>query len=161
MTDSRNAMTPHDTIKEIRNKAMKWCSQREYCSAQIFDKAFSQGCSHEEAQEIVDFLVEQKFIDDRRYTESFVNDKLRFNKWGRKKMKFMLLSKGVDPAIIRNVLSEIDPKEYYDILTDELKKKYRTISGNTFEIREKLFRFAASRGFETEIIHEVFEKFNL
>jgi len=151
-------MTHNTTVKEIREKAMQWCSRREYCRKDMFDKAVSWGCTLAEAQEVVDFLVEQKFVDDRRYTEAFVKDKLRFNKWGRVKIAYMLRAQNIDRAIISDVLSEIDETEYHRILTGELQKKYKTIRGDTFGIRGKLFRFAASRGFEPEIINEVIEK---
>ena len=123
----------------------------------MFDKAVSWGCSQAEAREVVDFLVEQKFVDNRRYTEAYVKDKLRFNKWGRMKIAYMLRAQKIDSAIVREVLSEIDDTEYKKVLSDELQKKSKTTRGNAFEKRGKLFRFAISRGFESELINEVIE----
>jgi len=121
----------------------------------MFDKAVSWGCSPAEARELVDSLVDQKFIDERRYTEAFVKDKLRFNKWGRVKIAYMLRLQNIDKETVMSVLSEIDEAEYQQILTDELQKKHRSIrKGNSFETSGKLFRFAASRGFEPEMINE-------
>ena len=140
---------------ETKEKAMQLCSRKECCRKEAFDKAVTWGCTPSEARQLVDFLVEQKFIDERRYTKAFVNDKLRINKWGRVKIACMLRSKNVDQEIISDVLSEIDEPEYQQLLTNELQKKYRTIrQGKTFEISGKLFRFAASRGFEPEMIGE-------
>ena len=146
------------TVKETKEKAMRFCSRKECCYKEIFDKILSWGCSPDEAQEVVDFLVEQKFIDERRYTAAFVKDKLRFNKWGRVKISYMLRSQNIDTNIIMDVFSEIDETEYCQILSGELQKKYKTISGSDYEIRGKLFRFAAGRGFEQEIIHETISK---
>ena len=121
----------------------------------MFDKAVTWGCTPDEARELVDFLVNQNFVDERRYTEAFVKDKLRFNKWGRVKIAYMLRLQNIDKEIVMDVLSEIDEAEYQQILAGELQKKYRTIKrGNTVEISGKLFRFAASRGFESEIVNE-------
>jgi len=140
---------------ETKEKALHWCSRKECCRKEMFDKAVSWGCTSDEALELVDFLVEQKFVDERRYTEAFVNDKLRFNKWGRVKIAYMLHSQNIDKNIIVDVLSEIDETEYQQILTGELQKKFKTLrQGNSFEINGKLFRFAASKGFEPEIINE-------
>ena len=134
---------------------MQWCSRKECCCKEMFDKALSWGCTSAEARELVDFLVEQKFVDERRYTEAFVKDKLRFNKWGRVKIAYMLHLQNVNKEIVMDVLSEIDEEEYQQLLTGELQKKYRTIRReNPFEISGKLFRFAASRGFEQEMIKE-------
>ena len=144
------------TIKEAKEKALQMCSRREYCRKDVFDKAVSWGCTPAEAQELVDYLAEQKFVDDRRYTEAFVKDKLRFNKWGRVKIAYMLQMQNIDRCTLMDVLAGIDEDEYCQILTDELKKKYKTIRGvDEYEIKGKLYRFAASRGFEPETINKV------
>jgi len=140
---------------ETQNKALQWCSRKECCRKEMFDKAVTWGCTPDEARELVDFLVNQNFVDERRYTEAFVKDKLRFNKWGRVKIAYMLRLQNIDKKIVMDVLSEIDEAEYQQILAGELQKKYRTIKRvNTVEISGKLFRFAASRGFESEIVNE-------
>ena len=142
-----------------KEKAMQACSRREYCRHDIFDKMLQWGCTLTEARELLDFLVEQKFVDERRYTEAFVKDKLRFNKWGRVKMKHMLHAQNVDREIVNETLSKIDDAEYRQILIGELQKKIKTIrqaktKENFVEIKGKLFRFASSRGFESETINK-------
>ena len=151
-------MSHNITVKEVREKAMQRCSRREYCRKDMFDKAVSWGCTLAEAQKVVDFLIEQKFVDDCRYAKAFVKDKLRFNKWGRVKIAYMLRAQNIDRDIVKNILSEIDETEYNNILTGELQKKIKTISGNAFEVRGKLFCFATSRGFEPEMINEVIDQ---
>ena len=146
------------TIKEAKEKAMRFCSRKECCRKEIYDKSVSWGCTNAEAHEIVDFLVEQKFVDEDRYTEAFVKDKLRFNKWGRVKIAYMLHSQNIDKNIILDVFSGIDETEYCRILFEELKKKYKTINGKPIEIRKKLFCFATGRGFESDIVHNTISK---
>ena len=132
---------------------MQLCSRREYCRKEIFEKALSWGCSPAKANELVNELVKQNYIDERRYTEAYTKDKLRFNKWGRIKISYMLRSQKIDSSIIAAVLSEIDETEYNKTLFDELQKKYRGLKGSLPEIKLKLFRFASSRGFEPDIVH--------
>ena len=147
------------TVKEAKEKAMQWCSRREYCRKEMFEKMVSWGCIPTEAQEIVDFLVKHKFVDDHRYTEAYVKDKLRFNKWGKLKITYMLRTQGIDASIIHQMLSVVDSDECEQILLNELSKKYKTIrSSNTFEVKGKLFRFATSRGFEPDMINKIIQK---
>ena len=134
---------------------MQWCSRKECCCKEMLDKVVAWGSTPDEARELVDFLIEQKFVDERRYAEAFVRDKLRFNKWGRVKIAYMLRMQNIDKKMILDVLSEIDPTEYQQILSGELQKKIKTIrQGNSFENSVKLFRFAISKGFEPEMINE-------
>ena len=147
------------TVKEAKEKSMQWCSRRECCRKDVFNKAVSWGCTPAEAGELVDSLVEQKFVDERRYTEAFVKDKLRFNKWGRVKIAYMLRSQNIEKSTLMDVLSEIDETEYHQILMGELQKKHNTLRGvNNFEVKGKLFRFAANRGFEPEMVYDVLDK---
>jgi len=139
----------------VREKAMQYCCRREYCRKEIFEKAVSWGCTSAKANELVDYLVEHKFVDERRYTEAFVKDKLRFNKWGRIKISYMLHLQNIDRNMIMSVFSEIDEIEYNKILTEELQKKMKSLRGNQYEIKAKLFRFASSRGFESDIVNRV------
>ena len=77
---------------ESKDKTMQWCSRREYCSKNILVKVISWGCTPDDAREVVDFLVEHKFVDNRSYTEAFVRDKLRFKKWGHVKIAYIVAS---------------------------------------------------------------------
>ena len=140
-----------DTLAKLKDL----CSRRECCRKEVFEKALSQGCSQTEADKIVETLVEQKFVDDRRYAEAFVRDKLRFNKWGKIKIVYILRSQDIDRKIIDDILSEIDYKQYKEILRHELEKKYKSgVQGSIYEIKGKLFRFATSKGFESYVVGE-------
>ena len=133
---------------------MQLCSRKEHSRKEILDKIVSRGCGHAQAEEIVNFLVEHKFVDDHRYTAAFVKDKMRFNKWGRVKIAYMLRMQGIENDMITDVFSETDDTEYLEILTGELQKKLKSLKGNTYEIKGKLFRFATSRGFEADIVNQ-------
>ena len=108
--------------------------------------------STEAKERIIRRLVEEKFIDEIRFCRSFVNDKLRFNKWGRIKIDFELRNRGIDASIREDALNQIDEQYYYDILFSILKDKKKSVKakGNREEFL-KLLRFAAGRGFETNL----------
>lgn len=44
---------------------------------------------------IVSRLLQERFIDESRFARYFVNDKLRFNKWGRVKINYEMQRKGI------------------------------------------------------------------
>ncbi len=73
-----------------------------------------------------------------------------------------LSAKRIDRDVVEAALEEIDDSSYRDVLVGLLKAKARLIAeGNTFEGRTKLFRFAASRGFESDLISQVIRSENL
>ena len=116
----------------------------------------------DEASEIIESLKKRKFIDDSRFAASFVNDKYRFAKWGRRKIRMALARKQIFGSVADEALETIDDEIYYNILLSILKTKTRSIDeGNTFEGRTKLFRFAASRGYEPDLISRIIRQGNL
>jgi regulatory protein len=104
---------------------------------------------------VIDRLTEERYIDNERYARAFVKDKIRYNKWGRRKVQQALWMKRIDTDIQQRVLDEIDEKEYLDVLRPLLKQKRKSIkAGNDYELNQKLVRFALSRGFTFDIIRQ-------
>lgn len=136
--------------QEMLHKAAAYCSAAERCIQDVEKKIAAAGLSGEASERIVARLLEEKYIDESRYCRFFVNDKLRFNKWGRTKLNYELQKKNISPAIRREALDGIDEKEYSEILLSLLKMKKRTVKGkDDRDIYLKLLRFAAGHGFES------------
>ena len=139
--------------KQILDRAARICSSSEKCSQDIRDKIISWGLEAEEADKAVRYLIENKFIDDSRFASYFVRDKLKFNKWGRIKIRFALRQKHIDEDIAEDCLSQIDPLLYNEILDELIQKKIKAIGSiKTAANKAKLLRFAAQRGFTSSEI---------
>jgi regulatory protein len=140
------------------SKAMQLCSGREYASSEIRNKLNDWDVPLSEIEWVIEQLYSDKFIDDFRMARYYSNDKLRFNKWGRIKIKIMLQQKGVDNEAITAALNQLDLDEYLRILKEELIKKKSTIKDkDEYYVKAKLFRFAAGRGFEADIIYRIMD----
>jgi len=136
------------------SKAMALCSKKEYCEADIREKLKFWEISPEDADLIIRQLVKEKFIDDLRFTMAYARDKVRLNKWGRIKIRYMLSMIVTDHSIVDRALAEIDEEFYADALQDLLRKKFRLLKSESdpFSKRQKLIRFAQGRGFEIDLI---------
>lgn len=144
----------HITIEEAKIKATTYCYKSEKCIAEVREKLYAWGITNNRDSElIINFLLEENFINEERYANAYVRDKFRFNKWGRKKISMMLYSKQIDNVTIREALTEIDEEEYLSTLKKLLEAKATKISATSeYEKQSKLFKFALSRGFESAII---------
>ena len=131
-------------------RAAAYCSTAERCIQDVQKKIQAAGLTSEEGERIIARLLQEKFIDETRFTGYFVNDKLRFNKWGRFKIAYELHKKNIPASIRAEALEGIDEKEYEDILLALLKAKKKSVKGkDERDIYTKLLRFAAGRGFES------------
>ena len=131
------------------------CAQAEHCQQEMRDKMRRWELDETVQNRIIDRLIKERYIDDERYARAFVKDKIRYNKWGRRKVQQALWQKHVDADIQQRVLDEIDEKEYLDILRPLLKQKRKSIKAESdYELNQKLVRFALGRGFGFDIIRQ-------
>ena len=131
------------------------CAQAEHCQQEMRDKLKRWGVDADAQDRIVARLVEERFIDDERYARAFVKDKIRYNKWGRRKVQQGLWQKHIDADIQERVLDDVDDSEYLAVLRPLLKQKVKSVkAGSDYERTQKLVRFALSRGFTFDLIRQ-------
>ncbi len=141
-------------------RAMALCSKSEKCINDIRAKLHEWKLTKDdENNAIIKELLENRFIDEKRYAVSFTRDKIRFNKWGKIKIRAMLKSRGISEEDIQHGLGMIDPDSYLQMIEEEIEgKKKSTRAKNYFDMKGKLVRFASSRGYEQEYIYEIINK---
>ncbi|NDW08786.1 regulatory protein RecX [Dysgonomonas sp. 520] len=128
-----------------------YCSKAERCEYDVRKKLLGWELTEEEQQRIIERLRKEKFLDERRFVQSFVKDKIRFNKWGKAKISFELRKKKIPADIINECLGELDESELDESLRKILETKNKSIKAqNDYERKTKLIRFALSRGFSMD-----------
>ena len=131
------------------------CAQAEHCEQEMRDKMKRWEIDKAVQDRVLQRLIKERYIDNERYARAFVKDKIRYNKWGRRKVQQALWMKHIDQDIQQRVLDEIDEKEYLDVLRLLLKQKRKSIKADSdYELNQKLVRFALSRGFTFDIIRQ-------
>ena len=118
--------------KQALSKAMALCARQEYCESDIRGKLKLWGIEKADSDYIIEELIKQRFIDDLRFTMAFVRDKIRFNQWGRIKIRYMLTGRKISGSIINQALDSIDESLYTETLQDLLQKKKKPFSGKPF-----------------------------
>ena len=131
------------------------CAQAEHCEQEMRDKLKPWGIDESAQDHIIERLIRERYIDNERYARAFVKDKIRYNKWGRRKVQQALWLKRIDKDIQQRVLDEIDDQEYLSVLRPLLKQKRRSVKAESdYELNQKLVRFALGRGFTFDIIRQ-------
>lgn len=142
----------------LLNKAAIYASRCEHCENEVREKLLGWGGSEEEADEIITYLTEERYINNQRYANSYTRDKFRFNHWGKYKIGMMLRSKDICNEIIEEALNQIGEEEYLEKLEQILRDKLRSLKySSEYEKKGKLFKFALSRGFESSAISKVID----
>ena len=131
------------------------CAQAEHCQWEMLEKMRRWEVPEEAQARVMQRLVKERYVDDERYAQAFAKDKIRYNKWGRRKVDQALWQKHIDEDIRKRVLDEVDDEEYLGVLRPLLKQKRKSTKANSdYELNQKLMRFAMGRGFTFDIIRQ-------
>ena len=134
-------------------RAARLCSTSEKCTYDIWSKLVAWGLDEKQAEKALHYLQENKFIDNSRFAQYFVRDKLKFNKWGRIKISYALRQKQIPDEVIREAMEAIDEEMYLEILDQLILQKIRSTGSPGIPANKaKILRFAAQKGFTAEEI---------
>ena len=143
------------TEQEAYLRLTALCAQAEHCQQEMRNKMKRWEMTPEAQDRVIARLIKERYIDDERYARAFVKDKIRYNKWGRRKIQQGLWMKRIDDDIQQRILDEIDDEEYLNVLKPLLAQKRKSIkTQNDYELNQKLVRFALGRGFTFDIIRQ-------
>ena len=143
------------TEQQILAKLTALCSGAEHCSYEMTEKMRRWEVDEATQARVMEYLTREKYVDDSRFCRAFIREKMRFNKWGRRKIELALYQKRIDKSVSAEALDDVDASEYVAILRPLLKQKERAVKANSeYEKNMKLIKFAMSRGFTFDVIKE-------
>lgn len=140
------------TAEQALQSLMRECARSERSSGDALRLMKRWGVSDEDAQKVLARLLSERFIDDSRYAEAFVRDKLNLSGWGAYKIKSALRAKGVSKEIIDEVAAQmIEAVDMCERLEEIMVRRLRTLKySSPYDAKTKLIRFAASRGYDLD-----------
>ena len=148
------------TPDQVLDKMAKYCAYQERCVKDVTDKLKSFDIPQEAKDEILDYLTDNRFVNDERFARSFVRGKVNQSGWGVNKIRFHLVQKGIAKEIIDEALGQTDEEVYRQRLVDILKVKAKTVKAETeYERKRKLAAYAMQKGFEASLVWEVLKEF--
>ena len=95
------------TKEQIISKLTAACARAEHCKDDMIRRMQRWQVDESLQQEVISYLVREKYIDEERYARFFINDKVKYNRWGRRKVEQALYFKHI-------------PREVYEPLLDEV-----------------------------------------
>ncbi len=150
------------TPDQVLLSLQRTCSRMERAKSDIRRSLFRFGIDQKEGEKIIAKLEEDKYIDERRYADSFVREKSSLQKWSKRRIFQALILKGIPKEYIDSAISEnIEESDETENLHSILKKRYDKIIRTTddaFTIRRKLFTFAAGKGYDIDEINDQLDK---
>ncbi|MGV3685623.1 MAG: regulatory protein RecX [Daejeonella sp.] len=137
-------------------KAESYCAYQERSQYEVRNKLYEWGLHQKEVEEIISELIESNFLNEERFALAYTLGKFRIKGWGKIKIKQELKLKRVPDKMIAKSLKAIDPDDYIAKLKSLIEKKAATLrEPDPYKMRYLLGRFAASKGFEQDLISDI------
>ena len=119
------------------------------------------GVSYEVSQEILIELIQENFVNDQRFADSFCSGKFKIKKWGKKKIVFELKKLKISSVCIDSALKTIDFDQYTETANNLLIKKSLLLKDkNIFVKKKKMADYMIRKGYESEFVWDCIRQLN-
>ena len=113
------------------------------------------GVYGDDLEEVISDLIQENFLNEERFARSFARGKFRIKKWGRIRIRQELKMRDISAYCLRKAVTEIEEEDYLESLQKVLKKKDGLLKEkDEFKRKNKLVKYAISRGYETHLVWE-------
>ncbi len=144
--------TPKEALLKIRD----WCAYQERCQQEVRDKLYEYGLRTDDVENILSLVISENFVNEERFAIAFAGGKFRIKKWGKIKIKQELKAKRVSDYCIKKGLVQIEDTDYINTLKRLLLLKAKLIiEKNHLKKKQKLVRYALSKGYEQDIVFDM------
>ena len=143
--------------EKLLGRMMRLCAGRECCRSEIRRKLAALPA--EQAQEVLDTLCREGYLDDARYARAFARDKSALQGWGSLKIQLALQRKQIDAADIAAALEAIDLPAADAKMEQVLRAKWKALAREEDPVRKeaKFFRYALGRGYGYQEIKRIYD----
>jgi regulatory protein len=156
---AKNKKLTYISREEALKKLQRYCAYQDRCHKEVRSKLLDLGVYGHDLEEVIVALIQDNFLNEERYAQSFVRGKLRMKHWGRNKILQELKRKNISAYCIKKGMQEIEEEEYLKILEGLVEKKDRlTKESDKFKKRRKLADYAIRRGFEPSLVWEIVKR---
>lgn len=148
-----------DNYIKGKNAALHFLERSFKSSKQVVDKLTSKEFDIKTINRVIEFLQQYGFIDDKRFVELFVKEKIKSS--GKNKIKFSLLKKGLPEDLIKEELNRITNEQQLEIALQLGEKKVRILSkseNDTKKLYKKITDYLVRSGYDFEIVNQVLDK---
>lgn len=146
--------------KLILEKMRSYCMYQERCIQEVKKKLTRLQVVPKSKSKIINHLIDDDYLNEVRFTKSFIQGKLRIKKWGRIKLNYELKMRGVKKFIIDGEINKISKRDYYDYFNEFSINKIKTLKGSKEQKKRSFINYFTYRGWENNLIYEKLNEIN-
>ncbi|QHI37922.1 Regulatory protein RecX [Kordia antarctica] len=143
------------SLKEAKLKLQQYCVYQDRCHKEVNEKLRQMNMIPEAIAVIVSELIEDNFLNEERFAQSFARGKFRIKKWGRVRIVRELKFRQVSKYNIDTALKEIEDSDYINTLDELARKRDAAVKEkNPYKRKKKIADYLFYRGWESHLVYE-------
>lgn len=143
------------TFDEIKQKLAAYCAYQDRCHSEVEQKMREFLLIPEAKDEILLYLMREGYLNEERFTRSYIRGKFYIKKWGRIKIKSHLKLKAIPEKLIQNCMDEIQEADYAQAMAKIWNSYFEKQKGTDNQRRSKTIKYLLSRGYEYDAISQI------
>jgi len=142
------------TLQEATRKLEGYCAYQERCHKEVNQKLRDMGMIPEAIGQIITYLIQENYLNEERFAQSFSRGKFNIKKWGKNRIVNELKQRGISKYNITAAIKEIDEKAYIETLDALAKKRLEQVTEKNIQKRKKkLADYLLYRGWESHLVY--------
>ncbi|GAB5466767.1 MAG: hypothetical protein Kapaf2KO_22030 [Candidatus Kapaibacteriales bacterium] len=154
------ALLDRNADMSLKKEAYNFISYKPRTEKQVRGKLSQNNPTEDQIQNVIDFLYEFNYLDDKKYALSFIADLPLKKPMGRNKVRSELKSRGVPEPYITSALATFS-NEMEQKQLDKLLSKRITEPITSLRRLAKEQRYILSRGFNVQMFLDYLKEYNL
>ncbi len=143
------------TLKEIERKLQHYCSYQDRCHKEVIEKLKTYKIKSSDLSQIISNLINENFLNESRFSKSFVRGKFNIKSWGKVRIQNELKKRNISAYNISLGMKEINEIDYHKKLDHIFNKKLSSLVGiNTISKKKKIISYLTYRGWESNLIYD-------
>ncbi len=143
------------TVEQAKAKLEHYCAYQERCHQEVTQKLRQMKMIPQAIDKIIGHLIENNYLNETRFAQSFARGKFRIKKWGKQRILRELKMRKISPYNIKMALKEIPEEDYFSTLQISAEKWWSKHRDKPLLVRKKKVVDALLyRGWETDMIYD-------
>jgi len=141
--------------QSAKSYAVWLLARQDYSAASLCRKLASRGYDETEVEDAMTFVIGNRYQDDSRFAEQ--RSRGIENRAGNMRIEMTLRQKGIEPELAKKQVQQLAPEEERVLHAVGKFRAQVQRDGMTQELKLKIYRFLAYRGFSAKAIRAAIE----
>jgi regulatory protein len=151
-------VTDVERLQHALDVAYRYLGHRDRTVAEMRRHLEARGVEPATADEAVEDLGRQGYLDDARYAQRFAEDRRTVDAWGAERIERRLLALGVAPDLVAAALDERDGAEELEAAVAVLRRRFPSAPGDD-RARDRALGVLVRKGYDLELAYDAVRAF--